>query len=122
MFMLIISSMIAVAGLGFAWWTVAIRLNSAALGAPVEAIAKAGVNRFYFDEIYSALIVKPIEGISRLVAGLDVGLVDEFWRSVVDLPQWLGSRLRRVQSGGVTNYAAIMAIGLVIGLIIVVLQ
>ncbi len=122
MFMLIISSLIAISGLGFAWWTVAIRLNSAALGSPVEAIAKAGVNRFYLDEIYSALIVKPIEGISRVVAGLDVGLVDEFWRSVVDMPQWLGQKLRRVQTGGLTNYAAIMAIGLVICVVIVVLQ
>ena len=121
-FMMFISSLIAMAGLGFAWWTVAIRLNSAALGAPVEAIAKAGVNRFYLDEIYSYLIVKPIEGISRMVAALDVGLVDEFWRSLVDLPQWLGTNLRRVQAGAVTNYAAIMAIGLVICLIIVVLQ
>ncbi len=78
MFMLIISSLIAIAGVGFAWWTVAIRLNSAALGSPVEAIAKAGVNRFYLDEIYSVLVVKPLEGISRMVAALDVGLIDEF--------------------------------------------
>jgi NADH-quinone oxidoreductase subunit L len=109
-FMLFVSSAIALAGLGFAWWTVAIRLNSAALGAPVEAVAKAGVNRFYLDEIYSALIVKPMEGISRFIAGMDVGIIDEFWRTVVEIPQWLGNKVRQVQSGGVTNYAAIMAI------------
>lgn len=121
-FMLIVSSFIAIAGIGFAWWTVAIRLNSAALGSPVEAIAKAGVNRFYLDEIYSFMIVKPFLGLSRMVAALDVGVVDEFWRTVVDLPQWLGTNLRRVQAGGVSNYAAIMAIGMIVCLIIVVLQ
>ncbi len=88
----------------------------------MEAVAKAGVQRFYLDEIYSFMIVKPVEGISRMIAGLDVGLFDEFWRTVVDLPRWLGTNLRRVQTGGVTNYAAIMAIGLVVCVIIVVLQ
>jgi NADH-quinone oxidoreductase subunit L len=108
--------------LGFAWWTVAIRLNAAALGTPVEAVAQAGVNRFYFDELYSAVIVKPLEGIGRMIAILDVNLIDQLWRSLVGLPERVGNSWRRTQAGGVTNYAAVMAVGLVICLIIVVMQ
>ncbi|MCC6511870.1 MAG: NADH-quinone oxidoreductase subunit L, partial [Pirellulaceae bacterium] len=121
-FMLVVSSAIAIAGLAFAFWTVAIRLNSAALGAPVEAVAKAGVNRFYIDEIYSALIVKPLEGIGWLVAAFDVGIIDKAWRNVVKLPTNIGQNLRRLQSGGVTNYAAVMAVGLVVCVIIAIMQ
>jgi NADH-quinone oxidoreductase subunit L len=120
--LMIISGLVALAGLGFAWWTIAIRLNSAALGEPVEAIAKAGVNRFYIDEIYSAVFVKPLEGLSRLVALWDINLVDQVWRGVTGMPGWFGSAWRRTQAGGVSNYAAAMAVGLVICLIIVVMQ
>ena len=120
--MMLLSSLIALAGLGFAWWTIAIRLNAAALGAPVEAVTKAGVNRFYIDEIYSALFVKPLDGVSRLIANWDVGFIDQIWRGVVSIPGSVGSAWRRTQAGGVTNYAAAMAVGLVICLIIVVMQ
>ncbi|MGN6545893.1 MAG: NADH-quinone oxidoreductase subunit L [Aureliella sp.] len=120
--MLIISSVVALAGLAFAWWTVAVRLRSSALGAAVEAVASAGVHRFYIDEIYSILFVKPLEGISRMIAVSDINLVDQMWRSLVSLPERFGTAWRRVQAGGVTNYAAVMAIGLVICLIIVVMR
>lgn len=120
--MLIISSLVTLAGLAFAWWSVAVNLRSAALGAPMEAVARAGVNRFYVDEIYSALIVQPLEGISRLIAIMDINLIDHLWRNVVGLPERLGSFWRRTQAGGVTNYAAAMAVGLVICLIIVAMR
>jgi NADH-quinone oxidoreductase subunit L len=121
-FMMIVSSLVALAGLGFAWWTIAIRLNSAALGAPVEAVARAGVQRFYIDEIYTALFVRPLEGLSRWLALMDVNLIDYSWRGVTSLPGRLGHAWRRTQAGGLTNYAAVMAVGLVICLIIVVMQ
>ena len=120
--MMIISSLVALAGLGFAWWTIAIRLNSAALGAPVEAVAKAGVERFYIDEIYAYLFVKPLEGIAGLIGRWDRSVIDQLWRNVTRLPEHVGGAWRRTQAGGVTNYAAAMAIGLVICLIIVVMQ
>lgn len=120
--MLIISSLIAIAGLVFAYWSIVIRLTARAIGAPAEAIAKAGANRFYFDEIYAALIVKPIEGIGRLISIWDVNLVDQVWRNVASVPEHFGHLWRRTQGGGVTNYAAVMAIGLVVCLIIVVMQ
>ena len=120
--MLIISSFVALAGLGFAWWTIAIRLNSAALGAPVEAIARAGVNRFYIDELYAALFVRPLEGLSRMVATWDISLIDQMWRSLIAWPERLGTAWRRTQAGGLSTYAAVMAIGLVVCLIIVVMQ
>lgn len=88
----------------------------------MEAVARAGVNRFYVDEIYSALIVQPLEGISRLIAIMDINLIDHLWRNVVGLPERLGSFWRRTQAGGVTNYAAAMAVGLVICLIIVAMR
>ncbi len=120
--MMVVSSVVAISGLLFAWWTVAIRLNSAALGAPVELVARAGVQRFYLDEIYTVLIVKPMEDLSRFVANFDVDLVDQGWRTLTAMPERFGLMWRKTQSGGVTNYAVVMAVGLVICLIIVVLQ
>jgi NADH-quinone oxidoreductase subunit L len=65
-------------------------------------------NKYYVDEIYAAVIVKPLEGISRTVLwkGVDEGLIDKglvtgFARTV----RGWGSLLRQLQSGSIRNYA-----------------
>ncbi len=65
-------------------------------------------NKYYVDEIYSAAVVKPIKGISRVVLwrGVDQGVIDS---SIVNglarvVSGW-GSLLRQLQSGSIRNYA-----------------
>ena len=71
-------------------------------------------NKYYVDEIYGAVIVKPLEGISRLVLwrGLDEALIDS---SLVNglgrLVRGWGSLLRQLQSGSIRNYATWVVAG-----------
>ncbi|MBV9302245.1 MAG: NADH-quinone oxidoreductase subunit L [Acidobacteriaceae bacterium] len=66
-------------------------------------------NKYYVDELYSGLIVRPLETISRSVLwrGVDEALIDN---SFVDglfgrtIRNW-GALLRHLQSGSVRNYA-----------------
>jgi NADH-quinone oxidoreductase subunit L len=65
-------------------------------------------NKYYVDEIYAAVIVKPLEGISRSVLwkGVDDGVIDKgMVGGVAHAVQAGGSLLRRLQSGSVRNYA-----------------
>jgi NADH-quinone oxidoreductase subunit L len=65
-------------------------------------------NKYYVEEIYSALLVKPLEGISRSVLwkGVDEAVIDN---SFVDglgrvIRGW-GALFRQLQSGSIRNYA-----------------
>ncbi|HEY7304837.1 MAG TPA: NADH-quinone oxidoreductase subunit L [Bryobacteraceae bacterium] len=65
-------------------------------------------NKYYVDEAYQAVVVKPLKGISRIVLwkGMDEGLIDAglvngLGRAV---RAW-GSIVRHFQSGSIRNYA-----------------
>ena len=78
-------------------------------------LSKVLENKWYVDEIYDAVVVRPIEGLSRLLErfaekmGID-GLVNGVGKSV----KWGGDRLRLLQSGQVGFYIFIMVLGIVV--------
>ncbi len=66
------------------------------------------LNKYYVDEFYSRVIVRPLEAISRIFLWhgvdegvIDTGLVNGFGRIV----RGWGSLFRRLQSGSIRNYA-----------------
>ena len=72
-------------------------------------------NKWYFDEIYNFLFVRPAFALGRLFWQRgDVGLIDRFGPNGA---AWVVDRgavfARRVQSGYLTSYALIMLLGLV---------
>jgi len=62
-------------------------------------------NKFYFDQIYSGLIVKPLEAVAMLAALIDRHLIDGLVNAVALIPVGLGGIVRRMQSGLVQRYA-----------------
>ena len=65
-------------------------------------------NKYYVDEIYSAAVVKPLKGISRVVLwrGLDEGFIDTtLVNGLARVVSGWGSLLRQLQSGSIRNYA-----------------
>ena len=65
-------------------------------------------NKYYVDEIYQAVIVKPLEGISRFVLwhGVDEGLIDfGIVNGLAHAVRGWGALFRRMQSGSIRNYA-----------------
>ena len=62
-------------------------------------------NRFYFDQIYSALIVRPLEGLAVVAALFDRHVIDGAVDAIAGVPVALGSIVRRSQSGLLQRYA-----------------
>ena len=71
-------------------------------------------NKWYIDELYDAVVVKPIGALSRLMdkfvekSGID-GIVNGVGKTV----RWGGDRLRLLQTGQVGFYIFIMVLGIV---------
>ena len=84
-------------------------------------LATAAQHKWYVDEIYDMLIVKPLWVISNIFALIDKYIVD----GIVDLCGWLpraiGRILRPSQSGELNGYAVGMAGGLAVLILIVLL-
>ncbi len=90
------------------------RGEPARLAAAFPAGYRLVANKFYVDELYGVLIVKPLWGTARAVWRLlDAGLIDLV---IVRGSAWLLATisayvLRPLQNGDVQRYAAVMAIG-----------
>jgi NADH-quinone oxidoreductase subunit L len=70
-------------------------------------------NKFYIDELYDALFVKPVVGGSRVVLwkGIDAGLIDGMVNGTGSRARNLGSVLRLIQSGNIRSYATWVLLG-----------
>jgi NADH-quinone oxidoreductase subunit L len=71
-------------------------------------------NRFYFDQIYAGLIVRPLEFVATLAAVIDRYLIDGTVDLVARLPLALGAVIRHLQSGLVQRYALAGVIGMLL--------
>ena len=80
-----------------------------------KGLAKVLENKWYVDEIYDAVIVKPIAAFSNILdkfaerRGID-GIVNGVGKTV----RWGGDRLRLLQSGQVGFYIFIMVLGIIV--------
>lgn len=105
-----ISVAVSVAMIAFAW-----TVNRKPNFAENKGLAKVLENKWYLDEIYDAIIVKPMEALSNVLdkfaerRGID-GLVNGVGKTV----RWGGDRLRLLQSGQVGFYIFIMVLGIVV--------
>ncbi len=68
-------------------------------------------HRFYVDEVYTALIVRPLEILAMLAAAFDRYVIDGLVSAVAGIPLAAGAAIRRLQSGLVQRYAVFGAIG-----------
>ena len=71
------------------------------------------VNKYYVDEFYAAVFVKPlVEGSSRILwHGVDQGLIDSSINSSADGARECSDVARHMQSGNLRSYAGWIAAG-----------
>jgi len=112
--MLVLLSVLAAGvGIGIAWL---VYLRGVTVG---EGLRRAFrplytllYNRYYVDELYTALFVVPGRRLSEFLAGsFDQGLLNGIVNGVGRLVDALGGALRRVESGYIRAYAAWMLVG-----------
>ncbi|WP_309097664.1 NADH-quinone oxidoreductase subunit L [Streptomyces sp.] len=85
---------------------------------PLHRHAAAG---FHLDAAYTALFVRPVQAGASLVRFLDREVVETYVRGAGALPRWLGTAVRRSQTGNVQTYVSALLAGTVVLAVAVVL-
>jgi NADH-quinone oxidoreductase subunit L len=71
-------------------------------------------NKFYFDQIYAALIVRPLEALALVAALIDRHVIDGLVNLIARIPVALGATVRRLQSGLLQRYALTGVMGVLL--------
>jgi NADH-quinone oxidoreductase subunit L len=111
--LMLVSSVVALAGIGLAWW---MYLRQPAvpdrLAQRLRVAYELSRNRFYLDELYSAFIVRPLTGLAHACRVVDQHVVDGLVDLVGQLPTFTGRLITPIQNGLVQFYALLMVLGL----------
>ncbi len=110
---------IGVAALGFfvAWWFYIRRPQTPErLSESFHPPYKLLLNKYYMDELYDRLIIRPIVWISTLFLWrvVDEGAVDGSVNGLARVARRIGERVRQVQSGNTRSYGAWVVVGAVL--------
>jgi NADH-quinone oxidoreductase subunit L len=107
---------VGVLGLLVAWWFYIKRPDiPKKMAQSVHALYLLLLNKYYVDEIYAALIVRPLLWISTNVFWhvVDEGLIDGTVNGTATVARDSGSQARKLQSGNTRSYAAWVILGAV---------
>ncbi|HEU4416118.1 MAG TPA: NADH-quinone oxidoreductase subunit L [Candidatus Angelobacter sp.] len=108
------SVLAAALGLFFAWLLYYKRRELPnRITAKMHGIYTMVLHKYYVDEGYGAIFVKPLLSLSTLVLwkGVDQGVIDGLVNGAGTASSGVGDELRRMQSGNIRSYAAWVAIG-----------
>jgi NADH-quinone oxidoreductase subunit L len=87
-----------------------------AIAERVPALYRAVANKYFVDEIYDRVIVKPLARVSRFSwKGIDTVAIDGTLNAAAFFTEITGDLLRFVQTGNVRNYALMLLGGAVVG-------
>ena len=113
--MMSISVTIALLSAGFAFWMYVKKRDGFSLGVVFEKVHKLIANKYWIDEAYNILIVKPFIYLSRkLWEIIDINIIDKTTYRVTDLIRSSGVSLSHLQNGNLQQYAMYMLLGVAI--------
>jgi NADH-quinone oxidoreductase subunit L len=105
-----VSVVFALIGSGVAWMRYS---RKPELGEPA-GFGKVLANKWYVDELYNALIVRPLDLLAQFLVFFDKNVVDGIVNGVGRLVQYGSRQLRLLQSGQVGGYVLLMVLGILI--------
>jgi NADH-quinone oxidoreductase subunit L len=76
-------------------------------------VARAMENKWYVDEIYNTIIVRPVSWLAKVFSNIFERIIDWLVNGVGRLVQYGGRQLRWLQSGQVGAYVLLMVVSLV---------
>jgi NADH-quinone oxidoreductase subunit L len=112
--LMLISVCAALFGLFFAWLLYLRRPQlPARIATSLGGLYRAVANKYYIDELYAALFVKPlIEGSTTILwHGVDQGVIDASVNESAHAARELSDAARHMQSGNLRSYAGWIAAG-----------
>ena len=82
------------------------------IGATFQPIYKLLFNKYYVDELYSKIFVQPmLKASDKIILGFDTHIIEGIVNGIPNLIGAFSRKLREVQTGLLSNYALVMAIG-----------
>jgi NADH-quinone oxidoreductase subunit L len=101
----------ALLGIGAAWGLYA-KAAQDPLPAKLGALSRAMRDRFYFDELYEATVIRLHDGIAQVADWIDRWLIAGLGvRGTHGTTELVGRALRLVQTGNLRTYALLFALG-----------
>jgi NADH-quinone oxidoreductase subunit L len=80
-----------------------------------SGFSKVLANKWYIDELYNAIIVRPINALSSFLSRIvDNKIIDGFVNGIGRSVQYSARQLRLLQSGQVGSYVLIMVVCIII--------
>jgi NADH-quinone oxidoreductase subunit L len=107
----------ALIGLGVAYWLYLKRPGKAdGLAHSLKPAYTTLLNKYYVDELYAAVVVKPLLWISTNVLwkAADVAGIDGAVNGIADGARAIGDGVRRTQSGNTRSYAVWVVVGAIV--------
>jgi NADH-quinone oxidoreductase subunit L len=110
---MVVSTIVGLVGVGAAWL---MYRDKAPAAEPTNALHKLLANKYYVDEIYNAVFVQSIKGVSHYLFWkiLDAGLIDGIVNLIGFFVRGIGGLVRRIQTGVVQAYVVSMVIGIIL--------
>ncbi len=113
--MMLASTMVSLTGLGLAYL---IYIRQMALPQSLlmscQGLKQLLLNKYYIDEIYEVVLVKPILRLCQGSFSFDMKIVDGLVNGVANVTQFCSGVLRRTQTGLVQNYLLVQVFGVVL--------
>lgn len=125
--LMLFASSAGILGIFLAWLMYVAKPKLAdSLASGAKGLYSLVYNKYFVDEIYDALVVKPVVNGSRAVLwkGADAGLIDGIVNGIGTAARTVGAGLRQMQSGNIRSYATwvlaggvavIVALGVLLG-------
>ncbi|MBL0310831.1 MAG: NADH-quinone oxidoreductase subunit L [Bacteroidetes bacterium] len=105
----------AVLSIAYAYMKYVSRNNLPAKEGEEQGLGKVIYHKYYIDEIYDQVIIKPLMLMSELVHDwIDRGLIDGFVNLSGKLSMNIGGQVRRIQTGSIGFYLFAMVISIVL--------
>jgi NADH-quinone oxidoreductase subunit L len=101
-------------GLSFAWLLYGRRTELPdRIAASIHGLYSAVAHKYWIDELYAWLFVRPLIAISGIVfwRGIDQGVIDAALNGSADGARELSDEVRHMQSGNLRSYAGWIAVG-----------
>jgi len=107
-------TLVGLAGIALAYWCYMIRPEiPARFTAQFALLYRFLLNKWYFDELYGVLFVRPTMALGRLLWTTDARVIDGMPNGIAQLTTSGSGQMVKLQTGSIANYAFTMLIGLV---------
>jgi NADH-quinone oxidoreductase subunit L len=113
--LMVVSVVCAVAGIAYALSLYRDLRKAEEMERRFEWLHKLLENKWYVDEIYEAVFVRPIGALSRFLwKDFDVAIIDRLVVGVGKASEWTGQTVRVIQTGSIQLYAFMLLSGILL--------